>query len=262
MIEEDVQNAQNEIPPKKTREKSVRYPANNLKDCVDFLSIVHSIGGRKDAPTESILSKLNLTSSETKSYKYLVSSAEIFGLTEKTNVGIKPTEAGTLILYPPGGEEQKRKLLIEAFKTPQLYQKVIEQYDNMVLPNNVILKSVFLHLGIAPKALDNAVDSFLNSAQYANVIDSNNRLIFSGTDIAPSAQPSESDDIGQKGKTHFQPQPPEPPEPSELPKKDADYHRFEFITLSGKKASVLLPSDCTRKDIEKLKGLLEVFVSE
>jgi hypothetical protein len=41
-----------------------------------------------------------------------------------------------------------------------------------------------------------------------------------------------------------------------------DYHRFEFVTSTGKKASVLLPSDCTRKDIEKLKGLLEVFVSE
>ena len=94
---------------KKTREKSVHYPANNLKDSVEFLSIVHSIGGRKDAPNESILSKLNLTSTETKSFKYIVSSAEIFGLIEKTNNGIKPTEAGTLILYPHGWRGTKKK---------------------------------------------------------------------------------------------------------------------------------------------------------
>ncbi|MCK9593726.1 MAG: hypothetical protein M0Q91_17130 [Methanoregula sp.] len=256
-------NAAVENPPdettKKTREKSVRYPANNLKECVDFLAIVHSIGGRKDAPIESILSKLNLTSPDTKSFKYLVSSAEIFGLIEKTNTGIKPTEAGTLILYPPGGEEQKRKMLIDAFRTPQLYQKVIEQYDNMILPSNVILRSVFLQKGIAPKALDNAVDSFINSAQYADVIDSNNRLILSGTDNAPPIQPPEPENTNLKEKSDFQQK---PTEPTELPKKDTDYHRFEFITSTGKKASVLLPSDCTNKDIEKLKGLLDVFISE
>jgi hypothetical protein len=257
MADEVVENTPNETV-KKSREKSVRYPANNLKECVEFLSIVHSIGGRKDAPIESILSKLNLTSADTKSYKYLVSSAEIFDLIEKTSVGIKPTETGTLILYPPGGEEQKRKLLIDAFKTPQLYQKVIEQYDNMILPNNVILKSVFLHLGIAPKALDSAVDSFINSAQYANVIDSSNRLILSGSDNTPPVQPPEPDNTNLKPKSDFQQA---PPGPTELPKKDTDYHRFEFITSTGKKATVLLPSDCTRKDVEKLKGLLDVFVS-
>ena len=89
MVDEAPPEAPDETT-KKTREKSVRYPANSLKECVDFLSIVHSIGGRKEAPVESILSKLNLTSSETKSFKYLVSSAEIFGLIEKTPNGIKP----------------------------------------------------------------------------------------------------------------------------------------------------------------------------
>ncbi len=261
-----IDDATEDVPDeamKKTREKSVRYPANNLKDCVDFLSTVHSIGGRKDAPIESILSKLNLTSPDTKSFKYLVSSAEIFGLIEKTNSGIKPTEAGTLILYPPGGEEQKRKLLIDAFRIPQLYQKIIERYDNMILPNNVILRNVFLHLGIAPKALDSAVDAFITSAQYANVIDSNNRLILSDTNkITPSIQPPqppESDSSGLNLKSESQQA---PMEPTELPKKDTGYHRFEFVTSNGKKASVLLPADSTRKDIERLKGLLDVFVSE
>ena len=258
MVDAPVVNPLDETT-KKTREKSVRYPANNLKECVDFLAIVHSIGGRKDAPIESILSKYNLTSSNTKSFKYLVSSAEYFGLTEKTNAGIKPTEAGTLILYPPGGEEQKRKMLIDAFRTPQLYQKVIEQYDNMILPNNVLLKNQFLQYGIAPKALESAVDAFINSAQYANVIDSNNRLILSGSDNTPPTQPTGMNISNQKPKSEIHQ---EPPEPIELPKKDTDYHRFEFVTSTGKKASVLLPSDCSRKDIEKLKGLLDVFVSE
>jgi hypothetical protein len=251
-----------EEPMKKTREKSVRYPANDLKECVDFLSIVHSIGGRKDAPIESILSKLNLTSSETKSFRYLVSSSEIFGFIEKTNGGIKPTEFGTLILYPPEGEDQKRQLLVDAFKIPQLYQKIIERYDNMILPNNVILRNVFLHLGIAPKALDNAVEAFINSAQYANVIDSSNRLRITNTDkkTASPSKPSELASEDLKLKSTFSQLPVE--DLGDLQKKSTDYHKFEFIISTGKKAYVQIPMDCKKEDLEKLKKILDAVCGD
>jgi len=247
---------------KKTREKSVRYPADDLNECVNFLSIVHSIGGRKDAPIESILSKLNLTSAETKSFRYLVSSAEIFGLIEKTNGGIKPTEFGTLILYPPDGENQKRKLLIDAFKTPQLYQKIIERYDNMILPNNTILRNVFLHQGIATKALDKAVEAFIKSAQYANIIDSNNRLCMSNPDntIPSQSTLSESNAIPQKPKSDFSRLQLE--EKGESPKISPGYHKFEFTISTGKKAYVQIPMDCKKEDLEKLKKILDAVCGD
>jgi len=246
---------------KRMREKSVRYPAVDLKACVDFLSTVHSIGGRKEAPVESILSKLNLTSSETKSYKYLVSSAEIFGLVEKTSNGVKPTEVGTLLLYPPEGEDQKRKILTDVFKIPQLYQKIIERYDNMILPNNVILKNVFLHLGIAPKALDNAVEAFINSAQYANTIDSNNRLNTAGFETAAGSTPLTNGKINPK-ETDEKMKEDRLSSQTEFPKQTEDYHRFEFITSSGKKSITILPKEVTKRDIEKLKNFLDVFIPE
>ncbi len=110
MVDEVVENTPNETV-KKSREKSVPYPANNLKECVEFLSIIHSIGGRKDAPIESILSKLNLTSADTKSYKYLVSSAEIFDLIEKTSVGIKPTENRYINIISSWWRRTKKKIV-------------------------------------------------------------------------------------------------------------------------------------------------------
>lgn len=254
MVAVEVESIQNE-KMKKTREKSVRYPANNLKDCVDFLSIVHSIGGRKDAPIESILSKMNLTSPETKSFKYLVSSAEIFGLIEKTTNGIKPTDLGTLILYPPDGEEQKRALLIETFKTPQLYQKIIERYDNMILPNNVILKNVFLHQGIATKALDSAVDAFINSANYVNVLNDNRLLVNVNNEIKPQLPIGEkrnpSEPLLQQG------QKPEP-----IPLELGSYYKLELPTSSGKIAVIQLPKGCNTQDIEKLKKLLDAMCGD
>ncbi len=153
---------------KKSREKSVNNPYFSLKDCVDYLSIIHEIGGKKEAPVESILSKLEVTSIHNRRFTYLTSSAENFSLIEKTNVGIKRTKIGTLILYPPSGEEQRKKLLIDAFKSPLLYQKILERYNNMILPNKEILKNIFYSLGIARIVLDNAVNSFIESAQYAN----------------------------------------------------------------------------------------------
>jgi hypothetical protein len=173
------------------------------------------------------------------------------------NGAIKSTEMGTLILYPPEGEEQKRKLLINAFKTPLLYQKIIERYENMILPNNVILKNVFLHLGIAPKALDSAVDSFITSAQYANVLDSNNRLTISDIDKGTLQLSSiESESLKQKsssqqiieGSNETQ---------KETQKIDLDFHKLEFITSNGKKAYIQIPIGCEKNDLERIKKILD-----
>jgi hypothetical protein len=119
---------------------------------------------------------------------------------------------------------------------------------------------VFLHLGIAPKALDSAVDSFITSAQYANVIDSNNRLLLSGTEkITLPTQPTESDSTGLKPKSDFQ-QVSE--EPKESQKNDIDFHKFEFITSTGKKAFVQIPIGCKKDDLEKLKKILDAMCGD
>jgi hypothetical protein len=241
-----------DIAVKKTREKSVRYPYYGLKECIEYLSLVHEIAGKKEAPIEAILSKLKITSPNTKRYRYLTSSSEIFGLIKKTDMGIKPTEMGTLILYPPLGEEQRKKLLIEAFKSPLLYQNILEKYNQMILPNFEILKNVFYNLGIAKIVLNQAVKAFIESAQYVNALDSNNRLNVEGFEIdktppqIPTPQPELGPSITIGGK----------------PPDMIGFDKIEITTVSGKKASIILPSDSSREDIEKLINLLKVFSAE
>jgi hypothetical protein len=252
MPENEVQKIQ-EGTLKRTREKSVRYPYYSLKECVEYLTIVHEIAGKKEAPIETILTKLKIISPDNKRYKYLTSSSEIFNLIEKTKVGIKPTEMGTLILYPPRGEAQRRELLIEAFKAPLLYQKILEKYNQMTLPDFEILKNVFYNLGIAKIVLDNAVNAFIESAQYVNVLDSNNRLYIEALAEDKNAIQSQS------------PQPNiHPPfvgggqKPSDI----TGFDKIEITTTSGKKASILLPSDSSKEDIDKLIKLLKVYNPE
>lgn len=241
-----------EVVVKKTREKSVRYPHYGLKECIEYLSLVHEIGGKKEAPIEAILSKLKITSPDTKRYRYLTSSSEIFGLIKKTDMGIKPTEMGTLILYPPLGEEQRKKLLIEAFKSPLLYQNILEKYNQTILPNFEILKNIFYNLGIAKIVLDLAVKAFIESPQYVNARDSNNRLNVEDferdTDTAQSSSP--------------QPGPRPPITAGEKSHDVIGFDKIEITTVSGKKASIILPSDSVKEDIEKLIKLLKVFGPE
>jgi len=251
---------------KKSREKSVRYPAYSLEECVEFLRMVHTIGGKKEAPVESVLSKMKVSTPENKRYKYLTSSAEIFGLIKKTDTGITPTEIGTLILYPPDGEEQRKKLFIDAFKTPQVYQKIIERYNETILPNADILKNILYSLGIARNALDTAVNAFMSSAKFAGVLDQNNRLLPSTPETESASSQQQSSDDDQTTEKKKEPAPPSPNKTNtaqdESGKQDSDVFKFEIRTTSGKKASILLPKDWVKEDIELLIKLLRVFSPE
>ncbi len=248
-----------DTPQKKSREKSVKYPFYSLKECLDYLSTIHEIAGKKEAPVESVLSRLNITSKNNRRFSYLTSSAEIFGLIEKTNVGLKPTEMGTLILYPPNGEVERKKLLGQAFKLPILYQKVIERYDKTILPNNDILKNIFYNLGIARIVLDNAVSSFLESAQYAGVLDSNNRLNVSDIETSNETQKPQQQEPVNSIKLNQAAPPSETPPRTDVQEVEIGYDKFEITTSTGKKASIILPTDISKQDIDRLKKHLGVY---
>lgn len=252
---------------KKSREKSVRYPAYSLEECVDFLKIVHTIGGKKEAPVESLLSKLKITTSDNRRYKYLTSSAEIFGLVKKTSNGITPTEFGLSIIYPINGDEQRKQLYLDAFNTPHVYQKIIERYKDMILPDVDALKPIFYNSGIAPNALDTAVNAFLASAKFAGILDQNNRLLSSipegGLGSGQQQPPLEDDKSAEKQKGPAQ-QPPSKTNATQedSTKQDSDAYKFEIPTTSGKKANILLPKDWVKEDIELLIKILRALCPE
>lgn len=262
-MDDDGKNNSDESSVKKNREKSVRYPANTLEECVEFLKMVHAIGGRKEAPIESVLSKMNVTTPDNRRYKYLTSSAEIFGLIKKTKSGISPTEFGTSIVYPLGGEEHRKTLILEAFHNPPVYQKIIERYSGTILPDIKTLKAVFYNYHIATNALDTAINAFIASAKYAGALDQNNRLLSSSQEVEHQIPPNEEKQSEDK------PKEPEVPSPKKTntaqnrsEKPDLDGYKFEIPTSSGDKASISLPKDWRNEDIELLIKLLRALCPE
>ena len=257
---------ENDVQTKTKRivERSVRYPYYSLKDSIGFAETVKSIGGRREAPISSILKELNVTNTSNKRYSYLVSSAEQFGLIERMENALKVTNKVFGILFPTEGEAQKNALLKECFKKPNLYVAMINQYDGMDLPDKEILKNMFLHYGITENVVEKAVESFIDSAKYANVLKEKKLSVNSSEAIDVDSKRDDkqksSEEAATLAVTADTPPPVTKPEPAISGLEN--YHKFEFLTSSGKKALIQIPKECTKCDLTKLKAILDVLCDE
>jgi hypothetical protein len=187
-----------------------------------------------------------------------VSSAEQFGLIEKTESGLKVTDKVMVILFPTEGESQKNAVLKECFKKPNLYNLIINQYDGLPLPDPDILKNQFLHYGIAQNVVEKAVDSFIESAKYANVLKENKLVVSLQDDIPPKPRMTE----GQKLPELPAQTPQQGNKKDELHPDVKDYNKLELVISTGKKAIIVLPPDCKKEDIEKIKRHLDAFSTD
>jgi len=238
---------------KKLREKSAQYPAYDLSDCSEFIRVVDRLG-RKQVAEGSLLSELGLKSSNTKSYTGKLSSCKQFGLLDSKAGLLSITERANLMFYPTEAEEEQKniqfkKLIIEAFRSPSLYQQLIRKFDDKVLPKSDTLANILMNeYKIAKAAKNSAATVFISSAKFAGVLGDDNVLQVSRTHEAvageiPSAEP-EILETGQK------------------PSPVGQVHSIKLALSSGKSATITVPSDITKADVERLKSMLDLLAVE
>lgn len=116
--------------------------------------------------------------------------------------------------------------------------------------------------------LEIAVDAFIESAQYANVLSSDNRLTVIASDdkksitqipLSEETHP-DSSYVDNKQKSDMIQQPLS--EETVISKTSLDVYRLEIPTSNGKKATISLPQGFQKEDIDILIGLLKVFTPE
>ncbi|UCC90842.1 MAG: hypothetical protein JSW24_01400 [Dehalococcoidia bacterium] len=235
---------------KKAREKSAQYPSYDLSPCIEFVRVVDKLG-RNQVAEGSLLSELRLKSSNTKSYKGKLSSSRQFGLLDSKAGLLSITERANLVLYPT--EEKKdvqfKKLIIEAFRSPALYQKLINRFDGKGIPKLETLANILMNEYKIAKAVKNsAAKVFVSSAKFAGVLGDNNVLQVGQTyeAITGEAPPAET----------------EIPETGQKPPPMGQVHSLKLALSSGKSATITVPSDITRADVERLKSMLELLAVE
>jgi len=234
---------------KKTREKSSQYPPYDLNACMEFVRIVDKLGGKQQVAEGSLLSALGLTSSNTKSYTGKLSSCRQFGLLYFKTGFLSITERARLILYPT--EEQRdaqiKKLIIEAFRSPALYQKLVKRFDGKSLPNT--LANILMNeYKIAKAVMNSAVKVFISSAKFAGVLGDNNVLQVGQTYEAVAGEVPSAE--------------PEIPETEQGMPTMGQVHSLKLVLSSGKSAQITVPSDVTKTDVEKLKKMLDLLAVE
>ncbi|MBA7691801.1 hypothetical protein ES703_100355 [subsurface metagenome] len=235
---------------KRVREKSAQYPSYDLNVCKEFVRTVDKLGGKQVAEG-SLLSELGLSSSNTKSYTGKLSSCKQFGLLDSKAGLLSITERARLILYPTEEESevQSKKLIIEAFRSPALYQKLIKKFQGRTLPKPATLANILMNeYKIAKAVMNNAAKVFVSSAKLAGVLGDNNVLQVEQpyeaiTGEALSAE-TEIHETGQK-----------PPPMGQV-------HSLKLVLSSGKSAAITVPDDITKTDVERLKKMLDLLAVE
>jgi len=246
-MSEEKSTQSGKIGSKKAREKSAQYPSYNLSSCIEFGRVVDRLGGKQVAEG-SLLSELRLRSSNTKSYTGKLSSCKQFGLLDSKAGLLNITERTRLILYPTEEqrEVQSRKLIIEAFRAPALYQKLIKRFDGKALPQPGTLANILMNeYKIAKAVMDRAADIFVSSAKFAGVLGDDNVLQVGQTyeAITGEALPVET-------AIH---------ETAQGTPAMGQVHSLKVALSSGKSAAITVPSDISKTDIERLKKMLDLL---
>lgn len=241
---------ENAVKEKKVHEKSAAYPAVSISQCFDFIKMVDDLGG-KSVSYASVLDVMGLTSPTTKSFLNRVSASKQFGFVTTGGSTIRLTDLAKRILYPSSGEGESQKLLMEAFKNPPLYKKLIDRFDGKAVPLQSQLGNILMNeYRIIKRVKDNAAKCFIESADYLGLLrngvlcmNENEESISDTSDSAKQAETEEEHSLI-------------PSKEEQIPAKEEGYF-FEIPTMGKKTARFYIPDGVTEKDIDYIKMYIE-----
>lgn len=156
-----------EIQDKPKQQRSVAYPGFNLESSIESVKTLRLKLG--DGPYSREQAAIEL------GYKGVngVSATKIaacvhFGLLDRTNNTYSLSELAKSIIASTS-ENEKLSSIVEAIKTPVLFSKIINAYDNQSLPlslNNILDRQY----GIISKKSKTVAKLFKESAEFAGIL--------------------------------------------------------------------------------------------
>ncbi|SCM73205.1 hypothetical protein [Desulfovibrio sp. 86] len=191
---------------KKTKPKSREYPANTLSKTLEFLEKFKGYPQGKPISYDAAAKELGV-SSNTKSFRYLISSARQYGLIS-TAAGqtMLMLEPASRLIRPTEQENILRQLKIECFKTPRMYSELIAQYQGQSMPAITTLENVLINYhGIVQTIAKNAAKTFIDTANELGVVINGVIDLEVTHDLNPNSNKEiQKDEDSQKNETGIQ----------------------------------------------------------
>ncbi len=150
----------------KRARSEVEFPYSDLESAVDLAQTIHEKAG-SSADTGELAVWMGQTATGG-TFRTRLGAARMFGLIETGGGKATLTQLGRDVLGGSGGERAARAT---AFLKAELFNMMYDKFKGNVLPPPPALQRQMGELGVPPKQLERARQTFNKSAQYAGFID-------------------------------------------------------------------------------------------
>ena len=244
-----------------SRGRSASYPRYNLQQAEGLAKAVFDEGVR-NCDEDVIARKLTYSNARNGAFVALKSSANQFGLIEHNKGYISVTDEWINVFHSEN-TELFRAARQKAMYKPTLYRQLLDEYSNRQLPSADKLKrELYLNerYGILKEAADLAIQTFLDSASFASILDGKNFILSPNTDESVNEPEASSEQLKTSS----------PSMPTSAPKQDAPLgnpgleglDRIEVHLVNGKKAFLYVPVLLPFGEKERLKRYIDLFTEE
>lgn len=243
---------------KETAGKSKMYPSVSMTEAFEVCEKSKKYPLKKPISYTTLADDYGLKNTNTKSFKYKISTAKQLGLIATTGNTLTLTDWGSAIAHPTSEQETQmiRKL---CFGEPPLYKELISLYNGKALPNVTSLSNLLVRdYQIMENAKTTAAKIFLDMAQEADVVKAG-VLSYNIDKEAIHDEP-----MPQKEVKPIEEMSPHAPEAEISCFKDTVSGYEPLIVPLGqqRKAMLYMPSDATKEEAEYVKSMIEIMFKQ
>ena len=227
------------------------YPTESLESCLELIDTVVESKGTKEIVDRKEIAVIVGKAPSTLILK--ISACVQYGLvTNHYGKGYQPSELYQRISAPETDIDRKNQLL-EAFKSSDIFNKLIERYNGQIIPKEDGIANVIQRdFGFQQKAhAAKASKLFIENCNYLGILDENSRLKAVASIYNSSEKDKQKPPAGKRKDEE---------EEQFNPPKGMSNHP---ILLTGNKMAYLsLPesSTITSKDIKSLKIMIDAII--
>ena len=237
--------------------RSREYPAFTLNETIEFVLSLADLIMLQSISYEAVAKQMNV-SATTNSFKGKISAARQFGLVATSSGGTMSfLSAAKTFAFPTGTNDDIAQLKLQCFSTPKLYSELLNLYKDKPIPAQKSLENILTtRFGITSSAKEIAAKTFIETAnEVGAVVGGILTLDIQPTSTQRKVQDEEQSDSSATISAN---------ETAHTTRHDVGDFSFEFPTLSGKTARLVIPRDVKIKDIDfigkSIQNLLPDFL--
>ena len=270
------QKTKNVTAPQAGRKRSARYPRYGLKEAEKLAVAAFKLGPRHVAQ-DRLAKEIGYSRMENGVYRAKRASAGYFGLIEAAGADYISVSEEWIQALHSENENDRQVARQNAVQKPSLYKQLFETYGNKMLPPKERLEEelqINEHYGIKKDAIREAVDVFLRSVEYADLVD-DNKFLHLG-DTVTAEPPTETDEANKESdKDDVEAKIDEDDSSSASTRAqeqnqganqiiDEDLDRIEVRLPRGRKAYLLIPAPgvLSEADKKRMKGYIDLILEE